>query len=829
MSADDNNRLVFDMSTGSFSGANMSDITNHQTQVLYEMNRDRILERLHCSVVLLKRLISLIEIANSNESDSNSIELNLDSLVDNDEMRLLQLDFRNSSRSKIITRTSISQDELTLDDENLKTIEDLKISDGTLSTTFVSKLSTLVQHFSNLTKRVTDPNSKILICGDLNSGKSSFVNKLLNLKDLDGQCITSPIDQLPLTSIFIEFKHVSFNYLNKKPEVHAIIKKTEVGDDNTFLTIVENYDCMDPETYDVFDLNKLQKLVSDETTKDKYSLLVVYVNESYSEDKKEQSLLKNGIVDCSVIDSPGLNVDDFVTKDIFSKQETIDLIIFIINAENQLTLSGKDFINTAKAEKNFIFFVVNKFDQIRDKDRCSQLIMNQIQELTPLTYKQHDDFVHCISSAPDSGDDDSPGENDSPGNNNPDINFDKLRDSIKNFVVLKKSKNKLLPSQTFLNNLLRDLYFLTDTNIKIYSNRIGFITDKIKQIKPEIDLISNSNVDVNKKIDYLIDNVVDSGYDFVKETISTSLDDVVLPEYKGLTNVYDYILENLECMNDKIEQSVLQSELYGKHITTNTVDKIYQLNNVNENDRPFFDHDLMFSSKANSSSIEPSLFNDINVWFELSDLFEPSWEGFINFLVHGGSIVNKTSNIEGNNLQDASFFNRIASQFGSVYKNPALIFNSRIPTLALYSLGGSKIINTLVAYGSSVLTWNSLVNIATTLAATSGCLIGAYLINDLPRALPYNLISKYKETLKSIDYPHTQAVRITKDIRRILKIPQLEFITKNNLILFNVKEKEKNWQSILQKLSSNAEFLNEYQKDVIEEQQKLMEIVVELD
>ncbi|KAL6927710.1 hypothetical protein ACO0SA_004333 [Hanseniaspora valbyensis] len=828
------------MTTGNLSGANRADITNHQTQVLYEMNRDRILERLYHSEVLVNQLTSVIETSTSNnieDNDTNSnIAFNLDTLVDNNDINLLNLDFKNSSKAKILTRSSVSPcDESFFEDEDLKTIEDLKISDGTLTTTFLSKLSTLMQHFSNLTKRVTDPNSKILICGDLNSGKSSFVNKLLNLKNIDGQCITSPIDQLPLTSIFIEFRHYNFNYLNKKPEIHAILKKTEVDADNNLLNIVENYDCMDPETYTTFELNKLEELVSDESTKKKYSLLVVYVNED-SNVQKDQSLLKNGVVDCSVIDSPGLNVDDFVTNDIFSKQETIDLIIFIINAENQLTLSGKDFISTAKAEKNFIFFIINKFDQIRDKERCSKLIMNQVQELTPLTYKQHDDFVHCVSSREDDSPGNSPNGNgdDSINNNNkPDVDFDKLRDSIKNFVVLKKSKNKLLPSQTFLNNLLRDLYFLTDSNIKIYNNRIQIVTDKIKKIRPEIDSISNTNVDVNKKIDYLIDNVIDSGYDFVKNAINGSLDDVTLPEYKGITNVYDYILENLECMNDKIEQSVIQSELYGKQITINAVSQIYDLNNIPENDRPIFDHDMMFNSrkKNQSNTNEPSLFKDINVWFELTDLFEPSWEGFVNFLVNGGSIVNDslTSEKKTNDSEKMSFFTKIFSQFEFMYKNPALIFNSRIPTLALYSLGGSKIINNLIVYGSSMLTWNSITNIATTLLATSGCLVGAYLINDLPRALPYNLISKYRETLKDIDYSHIQAIRVTKDIRRILKIPQLELITKNNLKLFNIKEKEKNWQTILKKLNNNVTFLNEYQKEVVNEQQKLMEIVLELD
>ncbi|XBW36429.1 hypothetical protein QEN19_002007 [Hanseniaspora menglaensis] len=826
MSENRGNKLIFDVSTGHLEGGTRADLTNHQTQIIYEINRDKILERLHYSELLLNQLSSVLELDTTENKGSNdfatTIELNLDFLVDNDNINLLNLDFKNSSRTKIITRSSFLKDtKADFVDSDLKTIEDLKISDGTLTTTFISKVGVVLQHFSNLTKRVTDPNSKILICGDLNSGKSSFVNKLLNLKNIEGQCVTSPTDQLPLTSLFIEFKHYHFNYLNKKPEVHAILKKKELEAHISLVNVVESYDSMNPDTFDTYELSELELLIENENMKNKYSLLVVYVNEDASI-TKDQSLLKNGVVDCSILDSPGLNVDDFITNDIFSKQETIDLIIFVINAENQLTLSGKDLINTAKAEKNFIFFIVNKFDQIRNKEKCSKLIMNQIQELTPLTYKQHDDFVHFVSSKHD----DFPGNNDNGGGDEykPDINFDKLRESIKNFVVLKKSKNKLLPSQTYLNNLLRDLYFLTDANIKVYNNRIEIITDKIKHIRPQIETISSINVDINKKIDYLIDNVVDTSYDFVRDTISKSLDDVSLPEYRGITNVYDYIMENLDCMNDKLEESVVQGEVYGKHITINTISQIYDLNNIAENDRPLFDHNLMFSNTKNKND-NPALFKEVNVWFELADLFEPSLEGFTNYLVSGGAVAGKYQKDEVR----GSLLSSIFSQFDLIYKNPALIFNSRIPTLALYSLGGTKIINNLVMYGSSMLSWNSVANITTTLFATGCCLVGAYLINDLPRALPYNLINKYKETLKELDFAHSQATRVTKDIRRILKIPQLELITKNNLKLFNIKEKEKNWQHILKQLNSSVAFLDSYQKDIVEEQQRLMEIVLEVD
>ncbi|KAL6945873.1 hypothetical protein ACO0OE_002852 [Hanseniaspora uvarum] len=826
------NQLTFDSSSGTLYGNNDGDNSN-QTQVIYELNRDLLLRRLETSSLILNELLSVLEEPKNNQMQDQSsyntkIDINFDTLVNNDLIKLFNLDFKTSSKNQIITRSADEKYESwSLQSDNLKNFKDLEIADDTLTNTFISKLNDLGQHLDNLINRVINPNSKILVCGDLNSGKSSFVNKLLALTNEEGKCVTSPVDQLPLTSVFIEFRHVSFNDKYKKAEIHAV-KKSNSNNDH-IINVMEAYNSFEENTYDVYDLEELDTIINDEESKNKYGLLVVYVEEN-SEINKQHSILKNGVVDCSVIDSPGLNVDDFITNDIFSKQETIDLIIFVVNAENQLTLSGKDFIKAAKAEKSFIFFIVNKFDQIKNKEKCSNLIMDQIAELTPLTYKQHSEFVHCISSKPNDGDDNNGNEDDKK-----DPDFDKLREAIKNFVVLKKSKNKLEPAQTFLNNFLKDLYFLTDFNIKIYKSRIQIVSDMLTQIRPEIEKMSSANMDINKKIDYLIDEVVDTGYDFVREGITKSLDDVEIPEYKGLTSIHEYVLENIEYMKGKIDMSVISGENHAREITKNAVNTIYDYSSVPDSNRLIFDDKVMFSSKSDySHSISGGSYNftdGIEVFFQFQDLFEPSWDGFVNFLIAGNTMLDtdKQKDIGSITSTNYGFLGDIMAQMNKLAINPSLIFNSRIPTLALYSLGGSKIISNIVYYGSSFLSWNSIVNLTSTLAATGGCLVGAYLISDLPRALPYNLIKKYKEALNERDYPHTEAVRITKDIRKVLKIPQMELITKNNSKLFDIKEKEITWQSILKQLNSNLSFLTTYQDEVVQEQQRLMEVVLEID
>jgi mitofusin 2 len=97
-------------------------------------------------------------------------------------------------------------------------------------------------------------------------------------------------------------------------------------------------------------------------------------------------LLHNGSVDVSLIDSPGLNIDSIKTTALFSKQEEIDVIVFVVNAENHFTLSGKQFLEIATREKAFLFIVVNRCDTIHRRDRNKKEILNQIKEIAPSTF-----------------------------------------------------------------------------------------------------------------------------------------------------------------------------------------------------------------------------------------------------------------------------------------------------------------------------------------------------------------------------------------------------------------------------------------------------------
>ena len=110
-------------------------------------------------------------------------------------------------------------------------------------------------------------------------------------------------------------------------------------------------------------------------------MLKVYLADSRA---PSESLLNNGVVDISLIDAPGLNRDSLKTTAVFARQEEIDVVVFVVSAENHFTLSSKEFLWNASNEKAYLFIVVNKFEQIKNKDKCRKSVLEQIKQLSPI-------------------------------------------------------------------------------------------------------------------------------------------------------------------------------------------------------------------------------------------------------------------------------------------------------------------------------------------------------------------------------------------------------------------------------------------------------------
>jgi mitofusin len=186
------------------------------------------------------------------------------------------------------------------------------------------------------------------------------------------------------------------------------------------------------------------------------------------------------VVDISLIDAPGLNRDSIQTTANFARQQEIDVVVFVVSAANQLTLSAKEFIWQASHEKAHLFIVVNRFDQIKNKDKCRREVMKQISDVSKETHREAKELVHFVNSAKVAH-----GCSDSDeGAEEMDQAFAHLENSLRSFVLVNRAKSKLGPAKNYLTHLLDDVSYLSSANSFWSTERRDAARAEIHKVKP---------------------------------------------------------------------------------------------------------------------------------------------------------------------------------------------------------------------------------------------------------------------------------------------------------------------------------------------------------
>jgi mitofusin 2 len=435
------------------------------------------------------------------------------------------------------------------------------------------KISTSIKHLLSLRDRIEDTSSKVLITGDLNAGKSTFCNALLRRKIL-------PEDQQPCTAIFCEVLDAREN--SSLEEVHAVHKDSI-------------YNRHDESTYDVFTLLDLEKIVTDNVS---YGQCKIYVKDVRTVD---ESLLNNGVVDIALIDAPGLNADTTQTTAIFARQEEIDVVVFVVSASNHFTMSAKEFMMVAAAEKAYLFIVVNGFDAIRDKERCQKMILDQVNKFSPQTHKEASELVHFVSSnaipmapsppgGPGSGGGSSGGgggddPSDDPKGKGKDLekirDFGNLEGSLRRFVLEKRARSKLAPAKTYLLNILNDINVLATVNTEVAQAELDRVVNELGELEPQLASGQKVRNEIGGEIDQTIDETCQDVYDHTRSTITSAISHAGNSShgvpYPGLLGVFQYAEEIKDVMLSHIAESVTRSEEYARGKTIRGVNVIKQL------------------------------------------------------------------------------------------------------------------------------------------------------------------------------------------------------------------------------------------------------------
>lgn len=500
---------------------------------------------------------------------------------------------------------------------------------GSIASLLDGKIRSSMKHLLSLRERIEDTSSKVLVTGDLNAGKSTFCNALLRRKIL-------PEDQQPCTSIFCEVLDAREN--GGVEEVHAIHKDAV-------------YDRHDESTYDVFNLNDLEKLV---VSNDVYTQCKVYVRDVRTID---ESLLNNGVVDISLIDAPGLNSDTTKTTAVFARQEEIDVVVFVVSAANHFTITAKEFIWAAAAEKAYIFIVVNGYDNIRDKDRCQKMILEQVHNLSPRTFKESSELVHFVSSnaiptapPPPGGDGGGGGSGSSSGGggDGPDFDgdsdskgkgkgkdkeklqdFEALEQSLRRFVLEKRARSKLAPAKTYLMNVLGDVNTLATVNLEVAQSELDRVSKELSDLEPVLQASEKAKAEVSDDIDRTIETTCKDIYDHTRTSLKQTIDHVAEADlgvdYPGLLGAWSYADEIKDAILSQISASVTACEDHARIKTVDGVSAIKQLGLLHLGDEYTdlsFRSDVMFRRKRDILTRQVDIETEIWDFFDWSSIIQ---------------------------------------------------------------------------------------------------------------------------------------------------------------------------------------------------------------
>ncbi|KAF9265295.1 transmembrane GTPase fzo1 [Marasmius fiardii PR-910] len=412
------------------------------------------------------------------------------------------------------------------------------------------RIEASVNHVDKLRLRVEDTSSKVLVTGDLNAGKSTFVNALLRREVM-------PVDQQPCTTAFCEVHDAAEN--QEKEEVHVIKEGV-------------TYDIHDESTFTRASLSELEDIVGDNENSER--MLKLYLADTRT---PSESLLNNGVVDISLIDAPGLNRDSLKTTALFARQEEIDVVVFVVSAENHFTLSAREFLVNASKEKAYLFIVVNKYDQIKNKDKCRRLVLEQIRELSPRTYEDAEDLVHFVDSAAAL----------QPYTANP--SFDDLESSLRSFVLVKRSKSKLQPVTTYLSNLLSDIDLLAGANAIVAKSELEQANAELSQVKPVLEKMKAGREALEDGLDAVEEEGTSAVSVRTKSVLNFALErvgqgrlgvdkpSVAMPTYPGLLGVWNYARDVRRALIASIDAAVKLAEDEARLITADGVEKIKSL------------------------------------------------------------------------------------------------------------------------------------------------------------------------------------------------------------------------------------------------------------
>lgn len=287
------------------------------------------------------------------------------------------------------------------------------------------------------------------------------------------------------------------------------------------------------------------------------------------------SLLRNGDISVSFIDSPGLNRDTLSTMELFSKQSTIDVVVFVVSAENQFTLSAQEFLWAASQEKAYVFVVVNKWAAIRDKNKAERRIRDQLRKLSPGTWEERSELVHFVDAQ-------------SASSSISEEAFDHLQRSLSSFVFLRRAISKLQPAQTYTRHLLQDLALIASTNQIAAQKLYEAANVRLHSALPRYEQLLATSAVLEESVGTIEEDTVSRVHRSGTHILSASLNQIkqgqlpilegkpqpYFPTYDGLLTIFQYAEDVRKAFLASLEDSISVAEDVARDSTAQAVEAI---------------------------------------------------------------------------------------------------------------------------------------------------------------------------------------------------------------------------------------------------------------
>jgi len=419
--------------------------------------------------------------------------------------------------------------------------------------------------------------------------------------------------------------------------------------------------------------------------------------------------------------------------------------------------------------------VVNKFDQIRDKEKCKQLVLEQIRQLSPRTYEDAADLVHFVDSSAVQ----SPTTSTS--------SFDNLEAALRTFVLVRRSKSKLHPVATFLTRLLGDVEFIASSNSILAEGEAQRARDDLARTRPVFEKMQNER----EALEDNLENVEDDGSSKVdthtRKSLLVALEKVgqgepgvdkgiSMPAYPGLLNIWEYASDVRRALLASLDAAVRAAENDARLTTVAGVKQISDLADTHlpegvERSRRVFMPEAMFSPKAKAGK-----------------------RNSMSTVVAGGMYGLGIGLAQRSEMLEVSFFDifdvqhQISLRFGDE-KPTTTDGDSNTGALSVVSIGfgalsvaGGKalgprgIIEGLVRVSDFFSNENTRKWIAPVVGAVA---LGftVYFVLDLPQTVPRNIGRRIKHSLTDSTDPsgrgqfvETHSARVSKETRKVLRL-----------------------------------------------------------